>query len=56
MPVSEETSEKIFSLPMYPYLEWEEQKKVVELVKGYKNLEADRKVRLSLTKRFSNDG
>jgi dTDP-4-amino-4,6-dideoxygalactose transaminase len=33
-PVSEEASEKIFSLPMHPYLEVEEIKLIVETIKS----------------------
>jgi UDP-2-acetamido-2-deoxy-ribo-hexuluronate aminotransferase len=34
MPVSEEVSQKIFSLPMHPYLNEEDQGKIIEIIKN----------------------
>jgi dTDP-4-amino-4,6-dideoxygalactose transaminase len=34
-PVSEDISGKVFSLPMYPYLNTENQDKIIEAVKKY---------------------
>ncbi|MBU0994484.1 MAG: DegT/DnrJ/EryC1/StrS family aminotransferase [Proteobacteria bacterium] len=31
-PVSEDCSKRIFSIPMHPYLEWEDQKKIADII------------------------